>query len=557
MRPLMNSFLARVAPFWLGCGSLLSQAVTPPPEPPSHIELGLGEAVHWKWSAVPSEAKGWGVPLPEPPAPPPPDPAPATATAPAPATEAPGTRAAEQLAVPAPAPGSAPAHEEPRPATWEVKRGDGIIRIARKFDMTAAQLKKFNDLKSDRIIIGQTLRIPTPEELLAMEPPPPPPPPEPKPEPKTKGKTKAGKKKDAGESAESPAAKPIPPVLREADTVLLQVFLDREMFSTGGIDGKDGPNFQAVTQLYLLSHPDTSTQGQLNLKALAAVKETYTTYVLRAEDFKFIKPPEVVPAASPSGKPSKPVKKPPSAKKEPSVRKAFAPVLPVTYEQLVASGFLGYTSVWEFLAERFHCNESFLRQLNPKLDEKPAAGTAFQVPNVIPFEIETALDLPLQPSADPQKPVTAAVGKDSLLKISQGGQLVAVMPLASARPNLRGRGSWKVLDAIPKPRLTTTRESREAPKTPPPPAPETPPAAPPAPASAQFLACGPNNPVGVLWIQLAKAKSTEPLPYGLHGTSIPGQMKSLEGIGGLRLTNWDIARAVRLMPSGTALQWTP
>ena len=32
-------------------------------------------------------------------------------------------------------------------------------------------------------------------------------------------------------------------------------------------------------------------------------------------------------------------------------------------------------------------------------------------------------------------------------------------------------------------------------------------------------------------------------------------MGTLQGIGGLRLTNWDIARAVRLMPAGTALQW--
>ena len=55
----------------------------------------------------------------------------------------------------------------------------------------------------------------------------------------------------------------------------------------------------------------------------------------------------------------------------------------------------------------------------------------------------------------------------------------------------------------------------------------------------------------------SKGKNKEPLPYGLHGTSIPARMKSLEGIGGLRLTNWDIARAVRLMPAGTALQWIP
>ena len=31
--------------------------------------------------------------------------------------------------------------------------------------------------------------------------------------------------------------------------------------------------------------------------------------------------------------------------------------------------------------------------------------------------------------------------------------------------------------------------------------------------------------------------------------------RALQGIGGLRLANWDIARAARLMPVGTALQW--
>jgi lipoprotein-anchoring transpeptidase ErfK/SrfK len=71
----------------------------------------------------------------------------------------------------------------------------------------------------------------------------------------------------------------------------------------------------------------------------------------------------------------------------------------------------------------------------------------------------------------------------------------------------------------------------------------------------QDLAAGPNNPLGILWIDLAKSNSTAPLPYGLHGTSIPGRMKIQESIGGLRLANWDIVRAVRLLPPGTPLKW--
>ena len=139
------------------------------------------------------------------------------------------------------------------------------------------------------------------------------------------------------------------------------------------------------------------------------------------------------------------------------------------------------------------------------------------------------------------------------------------------------------MDAIAQPRMATKREPREVPKENPTPAegnvatvkpenvkpatvkqasskpetvkPETvQPVIEPPLEKEQYLAPGPNNPVGIIWINLAKYGSTDPLPYGLHGTSIPEKM-NMQGIGGLRLTNWDIARAVRLIPAGTALQW--
>jgi Uncharacterized protein conserved in bacteria len=120
-----------------------------------------------------------------------------------------------------------------------------------------------------------------------------------------------------------------------------------------------------------------------------------------------------------------------------------------------------------------------------------------------------------------------------------------------------------ILEAIPRPRLATLQEEwREPPKrlaplygsTPPEPS-----VAPPQPklSSEQYLAAGPRNPAGVLWINLAKSDSKEPLPYGLHGTSVPDQMNVLESIGGFRTANWDIARAVRQLPVGTPLEWRP
>lgn len=520
----MRRFGSPVAVWSLGCGPLIAQGVVPPapaaaPIAARKIEPGLEEAVNWKWRVIPPEGKEWGRPLPAAPAPPP-------------AAGGPGAEGN-----PAPPP---PA--EKRPWRYEVQKGDALIKIARKFGMTPAQLKQFNELKSDRIVVGQILDIPTPKELLVMEPPPPPPAPDP---PKEKG-GKGKKKPKSGDAAgEKPAAggldqEPTTPEQLERETVLLQVFLDREMFSAGAIDAKRGPMYQKVTQLYLETHADIIDLASLKAKALATVKQPYANYVLRPEDFRFIQPRDPAPVAKEAGK------SPPAKARKKGEAPALPALPPPTYAELVKADFLGYASAWEFVAERFHCDEAFLRHLNPHLEAKPAAGAAFQVPNVIPFEVEKALEPPLQPVADPVQSITAAVAPDlSLLKISRQGQLIAVMPLASARPGLRGRGVWTVLDAIPAPRLGTRHEPREGP----------PPAAEPAATPEELLPAGPNNPVGVLWLNLAKARSKEPLAYGLHGTSIPGQMKSCEGIGGLRLANWDIARAVRLMPAGTPLQW--
>ncbi|WP_265594463.1 LysM peptidoglycan-binding domain-containing protein [Haloferula sp. BvORR071] len=524
-RPKMR-LLAQATAIGSTCGCLIAQTAPAPAPPPSKVEPGLEQAVHWKWSVTPSDGKPWGMPLPEELKPKPPA---------APTSD--GT----------PAPAPAPAAEE-RPSTYEVKKGDALIKIAKKFSMTPAQLKQFNELKDDRIIIGQVLKIPTPGELLAMQPPPPPPAPPESEADKDKGKGK-GKAKDGDKAEADLVQEPATPEQLELETVLLQVFLDRELFASSAIDGKGGAMFQKVSQLYQDSHSDAASWQNLKAKALAAVKQPYTNYVLRTEDFHFIKPRKAALAAIPVAENSAPAPKKKGSKANPKLPPGPPP--PLSYDEMVAADFLGYSSAWEFVAERFHCDEAFLRRLNAKLGDPPAVGAIFQVPNVIPFEIEKALEQPLQPAADPQKPVTAAVVDLSLLKITREGQLVAVLPVASARPGLNGRGTWTILDAIPQPHLSTKREPREAPKAPPAPADGTAP----APAAEQVLPAGPNNPLGIVWINLAKAKSNTPLPYGLHGTSIPGQMKSLEGIGGFRLTNWDIARAVRLMPAGTTLQW--
>ena len=70
--------------------------------------------------------------------------------------------------------------------------------------------------------------------------------------------------------------------------------------------------------------------------------------------------PRIEPVVARSGKSSSAGKK--NAKPDSPPRQP-----PVTIDDLVAADFLGYTSAWEFVAERFHCDEAFLRHINPQL----------------------------------------------------------------------------------------------------------------------------------------------------------------------------------------------
>jgi lipoprotein-anchoring transpeptidase ErfK/SrfK len=290
------------------------------------------------------------------------------------------------------------------------------------------------------------------------------------------------------------------------------------------------------------------------------VPNVFAHYKLRAEDFRFIAPPRpetVAPKPSPAPSFHRRSGKSPAARSPVAV----TAIMPLTYQQLTEQPMLAYRTPWEFVAERFHCQEAYLHSLNSKLPTTPGIGADFQVPDVVPFEIEKAFDEPLQPQADPKNPVTAAVIGLSQLNIYQSGMLIAILPLSPARPGLHGRNIWTILDVIPRPRLATFQKERIE-RTQKPSYPNgskiqepTPPPAINVLPSEQYLAAGPRNPVGILWINLAKSKSTDPLPYGLHGTSIPDKMRTEQSLGGFRLTNWDIARAVRHLPSGTPLEW--
>ena len=518
MPVILKWFLPALAAGGFFYSNVLAQVPAPKPAAGPRIEPGLENALRWKWWVAPAANNDWGLPIPERPALP----------AVAPSAHLP-SEASHTVAAPT--------------NIYEVKRGDVLVRIAKRVHVPVPQLKAFNGLQGDMIHIGDQLKIPNAEELKAMSPTPPTPSPA-KPAPDSKANPAA-------------ASKPATEADSQRDNVTMQVFLDRSQFSPGPINGSSGTTFQKVQHIYQTVHPEAN-EGFLE-KARAAVGEPFTVYTLKDADFRFIAPPK----AERAGPSSTPIAKPTPAAKHPGKGKPTPSATPPPkYEEMASATMLAYRSPWEFVAERFHCEEAFLRNLNSKLKTQPVVGTEFKVPNVIPFEIENAFNGPLQPPPDLINPVTATVAEFSRIEISRAGTIVAVMPMALARPSLRGRGSWTILDVIPHPRMATRQEIREQPNTPTvsnfyvgpkpegTPVPEKPPL-----ASDQFLPPGPKNPVGIMWINLGKGKGSEPLPYGLHGTSIPDRMRTLESLGGLRLTNWDIARAAHLLPQGTPLLW--
>ena len=96
--------------------SAWAQTMQGKPAALKRIEPGLEEAVKWEWRVALSDGKDWG--------PPSPDPTPTPTPTPPPSVTLP--------------------QPESRPTLYDVKRGDALILIGKKFGMTVSQIKTFN-----------------------------------------------------------------------------------------------------------------------------------------------------------------------------------------------------------------------------------------------------------------------------------------------------------------------------------------------------------------------------------------------------------------------------
>ncbi|MFM8763463.1 MAG: LysM peptidoglycan-binding domain-containing protein, partial [Spartobacteria bacterium] len=313
--------------------ALLLLASTSPLARAQGVEPGLERAVTWKWNVAPPTSPAWGLPPRE-----------------VPVLQ---QRSSSQAANPA-----AAASDQ---NIYTVKKGDVLVHIAKRLQLTVAQLKEFNALETDFLQIGQQLRIPTPEEKLLL--------------------------KSTPKPAASAASTPQPSDIAKSEVFLLRVFLDNQGFGTGPISDVPDSIFGKTLHLYQTARGETLDHPTVVQRAKEFTPDTLNTYTLRVEDFRFIAPPKAARAVTEPGGTPDPKAKP-------------APTPPPTYQEMVTADFLAYRSPWEFVAERFHCDEAFMSKLNPSLCTQPPAGSRFRVPNVQPFEIEKIPATGLQPPAD-------------------------------------------------------------------------------------------------------------------------------------------------------------
>jgi lipoprotein-anchoring transpeptidase ErfK/SrfK len=179
---------------------------------------------------------------------------------------------------------------------------------------------------------------------------------------------------------------------------------------------------------------------------------------------------------------------------------------------------LGYTSVLEALGEKFHCSQRLLRKLNPRATFT-RSGERLRVPNVGEALAGKAASVVLDKS-DSSVEALDASGKVLASYPATMGSVHDPLPI----------GAWKIngVSSSPSffydPALFWNADESHA---------------------KAKIAPGPNNPVGVVWMDLSKKN------YGIHGTPEPSRIGKSSSHGCIRLTNWDAAELSHLVAAGT------
>jgi lipoprotein-anchoring transpeptidase ErfK/SrfK len=299
-------------------------------------------------------------------------------------------------------------------------------------------------------------------------------------------------------AASSPAPTPNEQVLRA------QLFLDASAFQPGAIDGRWGEFMRKALTRY------DQAQGKGNQKfgekaparfdlPLDEAKPLLISYTVSPNDQKFI------------GK------------------------VPASHAEQAKADSLPYENFLELLAEKFHARRDFLRQINPGIDwDHLKPGDQVQVPNVAaPFDVQEAIDLKTQTEqaekantlkTEDKKPESERFSifvevKEKILELKQGGKLAGSYPITPGSKSLPAPiGEWFVKGFSWLPTFRWDEAMLHDGER-----------------SKNFyqLPSGPNNPVGILWLELNHKGS------GIHGTDAPETIGHTTSHGCIRLSNWN------------------